>query len=138
VVAATLSRSGFAGLYALLFGTTYLAVALLEVILGDDGLTIGDGSSVNDIILLNSGPHNAVHWIVGALLVGSALAGAAKPVVRLVGAIFVVVTIVGLVLPSTTMDLLGYGEGLSVPIAYTLVHALTALTALYAGFVASD
>lgn len=137
-MAATLSRSGFAGLYALLFGATYLAVALLEVLLGDDGITIGDGSSINDIILLNSGPHNAIHWIVGALLVGSALAGVAKPVVRVVGAIFVVVTLVGLVLPSTTMDLLGYGEGLSVPIAYTAVHALTAISALYAGFMAGD
>ncbi len=136
-MAATLSRSGFAGLYALVFGATYLAVALLEVLIGDGGVTIGDGTSINQIILLVEQPHNAVHWLTGAALVGSALAGFAKPVVRIIGVVFALVTIVGLVLPSTTMELLGYGEGLSVPIAYTAVHALTALTALYAGFVAS-
>lgn len=137
-MAATLSRSGFAGLYALMFGATYLAVALLEVVLGDDGLTIGDAPSINEIILLLEQPHNAIHWLTGAVLVGAALAGMAKVVVRAVGVVFAIVTVVGLVLPSTTMDLLGYGEGLSVPIAYTLIHALTAATALYAGFVASD
>ncbi|MDP2712701.1 MAG: hypothetical protein Q8O56_15935 [Solirubrobacteraceae bacterium] len=138
-MAATLSRSGFAGLYALIFGATYVLVAFLEVVVGrDGGLTLGDGGGINSIILLNSGPHNAIHWIVGIALVGAALAGLAKPVVRTIGVVFVVVTLVGLVLPSTTMDLLGYGENLSVPIVYTLVHALTAVTALYAGFVARD
>jgi hypothetical protein len=127
-----------AGLYALVFGAAYLAVALLEVVLGDDGLTIGDGPSINNIILLVEQPHNAIHWITGAALIGALLAGVAKLVVRVVGVVFALVTVVGLVLPSTTMDLLGYGEDLSVPIAYTLVHALTAVAGLYAGFVASD
>jgi uncharacterized BrkB/YihY/UPF0761 family membrane protein len=54
-------------------------------------------------------------------------------------AMLALVTVLGLVAPSFTMDtLLDYGPGLSVPIAYTLVHATTAAAGLYAGFVADD
>jgi hypothetical protein len=145
VVAATMSRGavakgGVAGLYALVFGVAYIAVALIEVIKGDEPLKIGDGSNINEIILLKSTPHNLIHWVTGAVLLLAFFAGVAKPVARVIGVVFLLVTILGLIAPSFTMhDLLDYpGAGLSVPIAYTLVHALTAAGALYAGFLASD
>lgn len=134
-MAGAVTKQGVAGIYGLVFGATYLAVAILEQLLGNGGLTIGGGDSINEVILLQAGVNNAVHFATGGLLVLGALVGAAKPVARMVGIVFTLVTSLGLLLPATTMDLLGYGEGLSVPIAYTAVHAVTAVTALYAGFV---
>ena len=137
----TLANAGTAGMFALVFGVAYVATALLEVILGKDGLTIGDGaaSSVNNIILLKSTPHNLIHWVVGIALLAAFFVGMAKLAARVVGAVFALVTVLGLIAPSFTMDtLLDYGPNLSVPIAYTLVHALTAGAGLYAGFVADD
>lgn len=134
-----LANAGTAGLFALVFGVAYVATALLEVILGDDGLKIGDGSNINEIILLKSTPHNLIHWVVGIALLAAFFVGMAKVAARAVGAVFALVTVLGLVAPSFTMDtLLDYGPNLSVPIAYTLIHALTAAAGLYAGFVADD
>ena len=136
---AALAKSGTAALFALVFGVAYVATALLEVILGDDGWTVGDVSSVNEIILLKSTPHNLIHWVVGIALLAALFLGMAKVAARVVGVVFAIVTVLGLIAPSFTMDdLLDYGPGLSVPIAYTLVHATTALAGLYAGFVADD
>ena len=134
-----LANAGTAGLFAVVFGVAYVATALLEVILGDDGLKIGDGSNINEIILLKSTPHNLIHWVVGIALLAAFFVGMSKLAARVVGAVFALVTVVGLLAPSFTMDtLLDYGPNLSVPIAYTLVHALTAAAGLYAGFVADD
>jgi hypothetical protein len=135
----TLANSGTAGLFALVFGVAYVSVALLEVILGDDGLHVGDGSNINEIILLRSTPHNLIHWVVGIALLAAFFLGFAKIAARVVGSVFALVTALGLLAPSFTMDtLLDYGPGLSVPIAYTLVHATTAAAGLSAGFVADD
>jgi hypothetical protein len=134
-----LAKSTTAGMFALVFGVAYVATALLEVILGDDGWTVGDVSSVNEIILLKSTPHNLIHWVVGIGLLGALFLGMAKVAARAVGAVFALVTVLGLIAPSFTMDdLLDYGPGLSVPISYTLIHAVTAVAGLYAGFVAED
>ncbi len=134
-----LAKSGTAAMFALVFGVAYVATALLEVILGDDGWTVGDVSSVNEIILLKSTPHNLIHWVVGIGLLGALFLGMAKVAARAVGGVFALVTVLGLIAPSFTMDdLLDYGPGLSVPISYTLIHAVTALAGLYAGFVAED
>lgn len=139
-MAATMQRQGVAGLFALVFGLAYIAVAVLEVIRGDDGVLLNNPiDGVNDIILLESTPHNIIHFATGGVLLLAFLVGIAKPIVRLVGVVFLAVTIIGLVAPAFTMDdLLDYGPDLSVPIAYTIIHALTALGALYAGFVAGD
>ena len=135
----SLADSGTAGLFALVFGVAYVSVAALELILGDDGLHVGDASNINEIILLKSTPHNLIHWVVGIALLGALFLGFAKIAARVVGSVFALVTVLGLIAPSFTMDtLLDYGPGLSVPIAYTLVHALTAAAGLYAGFVADD
>lgn len=138
-MAATMKRQGVAGLYAAVFGLAYIATAIVEQIRGADGVFLNTPPSINDIILLKSVPHNIIHFATGGVLLLAFLAGIAKPIVRLVGIVFLAVTIVGLAAPSFTMDdLLDYGPGLSVPIAYTIIHALTALGGLYAGFIASD
>ena len=134
-----LAKSGTAAMFALVFGVAYVATALLEVILGDDGWTIGDASNINEIILLRSTPHNLIHWAVGIGLLAALFLGMAKLAARVVGSVFALVTVLGLIAPSFTMDtLFDYGPDLSVPIAYTLIHALTAAAGLYAGFVAED
>jgi hypothetical protein len=134
-----LTKGGTAAMFALVFGVAYVAVALLEVILGNDGLKIGDGSNINEIILLKSTPHTLIHAVVGVALLGAFFIGMSKVAARVVGVVFAIVAVLGLVAPSFTMDdLLDYGPGLSVPIAYTLVHITTAVAGLYAGFVADD
>lgn len=132
-------KYGIAQTYALIFGIAYIAVALLEVVLGSDGLVIGDGTSIHQVILLVEPVHNAIHWVTGVVVLGSFFAGesAARSAARVVGVVFLLVTIVGLVAGEFTMGLLGYPDGVTaVPIFYTIVHALTAIGALYAGFAA--
>jgi len=128
---------GIAKTYALIFGIAYVVVALLEVIAGRDGWTVGGAvTSTNQVILAFQPVHNLIHWATGVVVLGSFFAGesAARGVTRVVGVIFLIVTLVGLIAPKFTMDLLGYGELSPVPISYTLVHAITAIGALYAGF----
>ncbi|MGH9198347.1 MAG: hypothetical protein ACRD1T_21760, partial [Acidimicrobiia bacterium] len=78
--------------YALAFGIAYTAVALLEVILGSGGLKVG-GQTILMVTVLQ----NAIHWLVGIAVLGSFFAGetAARNVARVVGIVFVVVTLLG-------------------------------------------
>lgn len=125
---------GIARTYALIFGIAYLGVALLEVILGDEGWVTGDS-----VILGRTTEQNLVHWAVGVLVLGSFFAGdtAARTVARIVGVVFVVVTILGIVANDFTGELLGYPDDFGLPVSYNIVHALTAVVALYAGFATS-
>jgi hypothetical protein len=118
---------GFARFYALVFGIAYIGVALLELILGD--LTVGD-----TVILQRTTLQNLVHWAVGIVVLGSFFAGesAARTVARIVGIVFVALTIYGFVAPDSLGDLLGYNG--DIPMSYNIVHLLTALVALFAGF----
>ena len=121
--------------YALIFGIVYAAVALLELILGDDGLEIGGAQ-----ILLLEPLQNTVHWIIAVVVLGSFFAGenAARMVARIVGIVLVVLAIYGFVASDTLGDLLGYaGEGAAFPAAYNWVHLLSGLVALFAGLFAS-
>lgn len=125
---------GIARTYALIFGLAYVGVALLEVILGDEGWVTG-----NTVILGRTTEQNAVHWAVGVLVLGSFFAGesAARTVARIVGVVFVVVTVLGVVANDFTGELLGFPEDFGLPVSYNIVHALTAIVALYAGFASS-
>ena len=60
---------------------------------------------------------------------------AAKLVARVVGVVFVVVTILGFVAREFTGKLLGFGGDL--PMSYNIVHLATAVLALFAGFAAT-
>jgi hypothetical protein len=118
---------GFARTYALIFGIAYIAVALLEVILGD--LEVG-----GFVLLDRTTTQNIVHWAVGVVVLGSFFAGeaAARTVARIVGIVFVALTIWGFVSPDSLGGILGY-EG-DLPVAYNIIHLVTALVALFAGF----
>ncbi len=124
-------RIGIARSYALVFGIAYLAVALLEVILGSSGLAVGD-----TVILRVTPVQNAIHWIVGLAVLGSFFAGetTARTVARVIGIVFVVVTLLGFVARDLTGQVLGFGGPL--PWSYNLVHLATAAVALFAGFAA--
>lgn len=119
-------------IYALVFGIAYLAVAALEDILGSKGLVIS-GQQILKVTLVQ----NAIHWAVGLAVIGSFFAGdaIAKLVARAVGIVFVLVTILGVVAEPFTGKLLGFSGGL--PITYNIVHAATAVAALFAGFAAA-
>ncbi|MGH9168885.1 MAG: DUF4383 domain-containing protein [Acidimicrobiia bacterium] len=120
-------RMGFARFYALVFGIAYIGVALLELILTD--LTIGD-----TVILQRTTLQNLVHFAVGIVVLGSFFAGemAARNVARIIGIVFVALTVYGFVAPDSLGDLLGY-DG-DIPMSYNIVHLVTALLALFAGF----
>jgi hypothetical protein len=51
-----------------------------------------------------------------------------------VGGVFVLLTLLGILVEPLTGQLLGFPEAL--PMAYNLVHLLTAAAALFAGFAA--
>jgi hypothetical protein len=115
---------GIARTYALIFGIAYLAVAATEVIARD----------ALDPVLRFTGIQNAIHWAVGAVVLLSFFGSerTAKTVARAVGVVFVAITVFGFAAPDALGDLLGY-EG-DIPMSYNVVHALTAIAALYAGF----
>lgn len=117
-------RRGIARTYALIFGIVYLSVALIEVITRD----------ALEPVLRFTGIQNAVHWAVGAVVLLSSFGSesTAKLVARVIGVVFVALTAYGFIAPDTVGDLLGF-EG-DLPVSYHLIHALTALAALYAGF----
>jgi hypothetical protein len=124
-------RLGIARTYALIFGIAYVAVAMLEVILGSGGLTLG-----GTVILQVTPVQNAIHWIVGLAVLGSFFAGenAARMVAQVIGVVFVLVAALGFVARDLTGQLLGFDGPL--PWTYNIVHLATAAVALFAGFAA--
>ena len=130
--AAPRSRLGIVQIYALVFGIAYVAVAVIEDLLGGMGLKIG-GTTILQVTLVQ----NLIHWVVGVAVLGSFFAGerVAKMVARVVGIVFVVVTILGFFVEPLTGQLLGFPSGL--PLSYNIVHLLTAAAALFAGFAAT-
>lgn len=123
---------GIARTYALIFGIAYIGVALLEDILGGSGLKLG-----STLILKVTAVQNTIHWAVGLVVLGSFFAGdvAAKMVARVIGIVFVLVTLLGFVARTFTGKLLGFHAAL--PWSYNIVHLATAVFALIAGFAAS-
>lgn len=129
----TATAGSIARTYALIFGITYVAVALIEVLLGGDGLVIGDTT-----ILKLTGLQNAVHWLVGIGVLASYASGenGAKVTARVVGVVFVLLTALGFVARDLTGDIFGFEGGL--PWTYNVVHMLSAIAALFAGFAATN
>jgi hypothetical protein len=125
-------RMGIARAYALIFGLAYLAVAILELFFpASDPLEIGGVT-----VLARGTLHIIIHFAVAILALGSYFAGegAARMVARVIGIVFVVVTILNIVASNFYAELVGLGEGAGTPVVYTIVHAVTAVAALYAGF----
>jgi hypothetical protein len=122
--AGTYGKWGIARTYALIFGITYLAVALTEAIAQDALKPVLEFSAFQ----------NGVHWAVGAVVLISFFAGevVAKLVARVIGVVFVALTLWGVFARDSLGTFLGYDHAL--PWSYNVVHALTAAVALYAGF----
>ncbi len=125
-------KMGVARMYALIFGIAYLAVGLLELVYGfEDPLALGD-----TVIIAGATLHIVIHLAVGILVLGSFFAGAsaAKSVARVVGVVFLIVFLLNVFASNFYAELVGFPEGSDTPIVYTIVHALTAAGALFAGF----
>ncbi|HEV3473916.1 MAG TPA: DUF4383 domain-containing protein [Actinomycetota bacterium] len=124
-------KLGTARFYALVFGTAYLLIALVELFYGQaDPLQVGDA-----VILQRAMPHTLIHFAVGIAVFGSFIAGesASRTAARVVGGVFLALTVWGFVAPGGLGGFLGY-EG-DISMAYNVLHAVTAAAALYAGFV---
>jgi hypothetical protein len=124
-------KLGIARFYALVFGIGYLGVAILELFYPEsDPLTIGDAVIFQRTVL-----QNVVHFAVGILVLGSFFAGepAARAMARVVGVVFVLLAIYGFVSPGSLGGVLAY-DG-DIPLVYNVIHAVTAVLALLAGFV---
>jgi hypothetical protein len=108
-----------------------------------NALVVDKGLDLNQVLLLKGGLHNVIHYATGAALIGAFLAGAAiaKIAAQVFGVVYVLVVALGLLAPGFTMNLIGYNldgvPDLSVPIAYTIDHALIAAGGVYAGFLAT-
>jgi len=125
-------KMGVARMYALIFGIAYLAVGLLELFYGtDDPLALGD-----TVVIAGATLHIVIHLAVGVLVLGSFFAGdsAAKSVARVVGVVFLIVFALNVFASNFYAELVGFPEGSDTPIVYTIVHAVTAAGALFAGF----
>jgi hypothetical protein len=127
---------GIARMYALIFGIAYLAVAVLELFFPtNDPLVIGGAT-----IIAGGTVHIVIHFVVAALVLGSYFAGetAARMVARVVGIVFVVVSLLNIFAGQFYWDLVAggtlQGQDAGTPVAYTLVHIATAAAALYGGF----
>jgi len=126
-------KFGIARIYALVFGIAYIAVALIE----DLAARSRPGIQISGHTILKlTAAQNVIHWAVGVVVLGSFFAGevAAKMVARVVGVVFVVVGILGVVARDFTGKLLGFHGKL--PWSYNLIHIATAALALFAGFAA--
>lgn len=125
----TYGSRGVAKMYAMVFGIAYLAVALVELLTKSGGFNLGGTA-----ILSYGGLHNVIHFAVGIVVLGSAFGSeaTAKSVAKVVGVVFLAVTVWNVVSPANYADFVGIGVAL--PVAYTIVHAITAAAALYAGF----
>lgn len=156
--------------FALVFGLAYLSIAIIEAVVGGvsdgkltgagwifagglpaapdkanalNGLVVDKGLDLNQVLLLKGGLHNLIHFATGIVLLGAFAVGGpiVKRVAQIFGVVYVAVTLLGLIAPGFTMNLVGYNlEGvpdLSVPIAYTIDHALIGLGGIYAGFLAT-
>ena len=108
--------------YALIFGVMYGVVALLEIIFREPFGGLLHFSLV----------HNAIHWVTVAALLFAFVKGdtVASLVAKIIGAVFLLVFILGVAAPAFLSDTLGY----PVNWFYNIVHLVTGIGGLYAGF----
>jgi len=90
------------------FGAVYLVVGLLGfTVSGEDSFAGQHGGHLLGVFAVN-GLHNAVHLLVGVVLVGAAAVGlrAAKAANATVGAVYAIVGVLGIVVGSGELNLL--------------------------------
>lgn len=114
--------------FGYVFGAVYLLVGIVGFFLtGFDGFAATEGPQ---LIVFRVNPlHNIVHLLVGALLLAGAAGGVqrAKSVNILVGAVYLLVAIVGPFITGTELNILALNT------ADHILHALTAVLALAVG-----
>jgi hypothetical protein len=123
-------KMGAPRVFALWFGIVFVGVAILELFFPrSDPLTAGTFVVLQRTTLLN-----VLHFAAGFVVLGSFFAGEgpAVMVARVVGVLFLGLTIWGFVSPAGLGGFFGFdGE---IPVIYNIVHAATAVLALIAGF----
>ncbi|HET9142634.1 DUF4383 domain-containing protein [Actinophytocola sp.] len=90
------------------FGATYVVVGLLGFTVSGEHAFAGEhGGHLLGIFAVN-GLHNVVHLLVGAALIAAAAAGTAvsKAVNTVVGAVYLLVGVVGVLIGSGSLNLL--------------------------------
>jgi hypothetical protein len=116
--------------FAQVFGAVYVVVGLLGfVVTGLEGFAATSGDK---LLLFGVNPlHNLVHVAVGAVwLVASRRESTARAVSALIGAVYLLVGVLGLFLAGATSDL----NLLNLNQPDNLLHFASALAALYFGF----
>lgn len=126
----TYGRIGVARFYALVFGMAYIGVAILELFFPRSDPLMAGGF----VIVQRTTLQNVIHFAVGVVVLGSFFTGeaAARAVARVIGVVFLALTIWGFISPGSLGSFLGYEA--EIPTIYNVIHAATAVLALFAGF----
>jgi len=114
--------------FALTFGIIYVVVALLEVL-------VYRGTGCSATFLCFAPVHNAIHWIAGlaGLIAYSQGESMSRMYAQVFGIVFLLVAILGFI-PATANGLLATVLGYPVNLVYNLVHLVTGVLGIWAGF----
>jgi hypothetical protein len=112
---------------ALVFGIVYLLVGILGFILVPGGMGNLLGIFAVDTV------HNVVHLLLGILGIGAAYTGMARLYCQVVGAVLILLAVLGFVLAGADGMLLGI---LHLNLADHLLHLVTGGILAYFGFMA--
>lgn len=114
--------------FALWFGIIYVLVALVEVL-------FYRGAACSTTFLCFSGVHNTIHWVAGILGLVSYSSGEAmaKLYAQVFGIVFLLVAILGFI-PATAEGFLNDLLGYPVNMFYNIVHLVTGVLGIWAGF----
>jgi hypothetical protein len=119
-------------MFALTFGIIYVVVALVEI------LFFRDASPETAFLLFNLN-HNIVHWVAGVLgLVAYSMGeSVSRMYAQVFGIVFLLVAILGFI-PATNEGFLNSILGYPVNLLYSVVHLVTGVLGLMAGFGAAS
>ena len=114
--------------FALTFGIIYVVVALVEVLFFRN-------ASPDTAFLLFNPVHNIVHWVAGILGLLAYWQGesVSRMYAQVFGIVFLLVAILGFI-PATNEGILNRVLGYPVNLLYNIVHLVTGVLGLMAGF----
>jgi len=115
-----------ARMFALTFGIIYVLVALIELIWKPE----------SPDFLFYTSTHNIIHWATGLLGLVAYFQGEAmsRLYAQVFGVVFLLVAVLGFI-PATRDGLLNDILGYSVNLFYNIVHLVTGVFGIWAGFV---
>lgn len=114
--------------FALTFGIIYVVVALLELLVFKD-------APVTSKFLFYSMVHNLIHWVAGILGLVAYWQGESlsRMYAQVFGIVFLLVAILGFI-PATNQGILNNLLGYPVNLLYNVVHLVTGVLGIMAGF----